>query len=180
MLRLDLAPRELRLHKNIVDPMGFSASAYDAPARSTVNRRSRKQRTGSTATDEEDDDAARVHLKLKKAWDIALAPAKTIPMNAFMLWMSGSGIQIFSILITGMLLMQPVRALVALPKAFVGYETKRGSLLMPKLAFVCAQILVLAMGLYKLQSMGLLPTAASDWLAFLPPKQALETSYVVW
>jgi len=48
----------------------------------------------------------REKLKVKKAWDIALAPAKSIPMNAFMLWMSGGGVQIFSIMITGMLFFQ--------------------------------------------------------------------------
>lgn len=41
-------------------------------------------------------------LKLKKAWEAAMAPAKALPMNAFMLWMAGGGVQIFSIMITGM------------------------------------------------------------------------------
>lgn len=34
-------------------------------------------------------------LRQKKAWDLALAPAKQVPMQAFMMWMSGSGVQIF-------------------------------------------------------------------------------------
>ena len=44
------------------------------------------------------------HLKIKKAWDTAMAPARSIPMNAFMMWMAGNSVQIFSILIVVMLL----------------------------------------------------------------------------
>ncbi|KAF4943920.1 hypothetical protein F66182_18700, partial [Fusarium sp. NRRL 66182] len=37
-------------------------------------------------------------LKLKKAWEVALAPSKQIPMNAIMMYMSGNSLQIFSIM----------------------------------------------------------------------------------
>jgi ER membrane protein complex subunit 4 len=36
-------------------------------------------------------------LKMKKAWEVALAPAKQIPMQAIMMYMSGNTLQIFSI-----------------------------------------------------------------------------------
>jgi hypothetical protein len=35
-------------------------------------------------------------------------------MNAFMLWMSGNGVQIFSVMITGMLFFQPIKALMGI------------------------------------------------------------------
>lgn len=38
-------------------------------------------------------------LKTKKAWDIALSTISQVPMNAFMLYMSGSQLQIFSIMV---------------------------------------------------------------------------------
>lgn len=44
------------------------------------------------------------------------------------------------------------------------------SLLLPKLAFVGFQLALIAMGVYKCSAMGLLPTTASDWLAFMGPK----------
>jgi ER membrane protein complex subunit 4 len=37
-------------------------------------------------------------LKLKKAWEIALAPAKQIPMQGIMMYMSGNSLQIFSMM----------------------------------------------------------------------------------
>jgi hypothetical protein len=49
-------------------------------------------------------------LKAKKAWDVAFGPAKNLPMNAFMLYMSGAGVQIFSMMVVGMLLTNPIKA----------------------------------------------------------------------
>jgi hypothetical protein len=48
-------------------------------------------------------------LKEKRAWDVATAPAKSLPMQAFMLYMSGGGVQIFSIGIVFMLLLTPFK-----------------------------------------------------------------------
>lgn len=42
-------------------------------------------------------------LKLKKAWEVALAPAKQVPMQAIMAYMSGNSLQIFSIMMVFML-----------------------------------------------------------------------------
>ena len=43
-----------------------------------------------------------------------MAPAKSVPMNAFMLYMSGSGVQIFSMMVVGMLLTGPVKAILSI------------------------------------------------------------------
>jgi hypothetical protein len=50
-------------------------------------------------------------LKAKRAWDVALAPLKSLPMQAFMLYMSGGGVQVFSIGIVFVLLLSPFRNL---------------------------------------------------------------------
>ena len=50
-------------------------------------------------------------LKTKRAWDFAISPAKSLPMQAFMLYMSGGGVQIFSMGIVFMLLVTPFRNL---------------------------------------------------------------------
>jgi ER membrane protein complex subunit 4 len=43
-----------------------------------------------------------------------MGPAKTIPMNAIMIYMSGTGVQIFSVMITAMLFWQPIKAIFTL------------------------------------------------------------------
>lgn len=48
-------------------------------------------------------------LKEKRAWDLAVSPAKSLPMQAFMLYMSGGGVQIFSMGIVFMLLLTPFK-----------------------------------------------------------------------
>lgn len=48
-------------------------------------------------------------MKDKRAWDLAIAPAKSLPMQAFMLYMSGGGVQIFSMGIVFMLLLSPFK-----------------------------------------------------------------------
>ncbi|KAF9358816.1 hypothetical protein BGX26_000819 [Mortierella sp. AD094] len=121
-------------------------------------------------------------LKVKKAWDVALAPGKQLPMQAFMLWMSGNSVQIFSVAITAMLMFSPIRAVMSMSQVFERYETVspvkvsflESKLALPKLTFVAMQILTILLGMWKLNSMGLLPTSHSDWLAFLDPKVPLE------
>lgn len=43
--------------------------------------------------------------------EIAVGPGKTVLMNSFMMYMSGAGIHIFSIMITFMGIMNPVKAI---------------------------------------------------------------------
>ena len=155
------------------DPPGFSSVAY-SPA-SARHRSSHRQRSASTST-------PHLQLTYKKSWDLALTPAKSIPMNAFMMWMSGSGVQIFSILITAMLVFQPIRGILGTNAAFAPFQGKPGEtrvdLTMVKLVFIALQLVNLGLGIWKLQSMGLLPTTESDWLQFIPPKHVLHTA--VW
>ena len=53
-------------------------------------------------------------MKDKRAWDLAISPAKSLPMQAFMLYMSGGGVQIFSMGIVVMLLLSPFKNLAAI------------------------------------------------------------------
>lgn len=48
---------------------------------------------------------------MAKAWELAYSPAKSLPMNAIMLYMSGSGVQIFSMMAVGMLITGPLRGI---------------------------------------------------------------------
>ncbi|KAF8599787.1 DUF1077-domain-containing protein [Ceratobasidium sp. AG-I] len=111
-------------------------------------------------------------LKEKRAWDMAISPAKSLPMNAFMLYMSGNGVQIFSIGILVMLLLNPIKAVASINSAFASFTPKGsdptsfGTLTLQKLAFIACNILTMALGIYKCRSMGLVPTGTGDWLAF--------------
>ncbi len=140
-------------------------------------------------------------------------------MNAFMLWMSGNSIQIFSILITVMLFWNSLKAILAVHATFERFAPVSGGsaggaasegeeggptattttndskgtsflaglldlpsdpLVLQKLAYMGMQLVLVALGMWKCHSMGLLPTSASDWLAFEQPKglDALVAGYI--
>jgi hypothetical protein len=98
-------------------------------------------------------------LKLKKAWEVALAPVKQLPMTAIMMYMSGSSLQMFSIMMVAMAFKNPIMGLMATQQAFEKFESEgtRDKLLLVKAVYVAMQILALALGVWKVNGMGLLP-----------------------
>ncbi|GHJ86961.1 hypothetical protein NliqN6_3363 [Naganishia liquefaciens] len=121
-------------------------------------------------------------LKMKKAWEVALSPAKSLPMQAFMLYMSGSGIQLFSMGIVWALLTTPWQAAWNVLTTFEPFKQSSpdaqqsqdpsapkasiGPLILPIITFIGCQVLVLALGVWKCKQMGLVPIGTGDWLQF--------------
>ncbi|XP_014283855.1 ER membrane protein complex subunit 4 [Halyomorpha halys] len=114
------------------------------------------------------------HLIIKKSWDLALGPLKQVPMNLFIMYMSGNSISIFPIMMVGMLVIRPVKALFTMQHTFKMIEGSHAA--GQKFVYFLGNIVNIALALYKCQSMGLLPTHASDWLAFVEPQTQLEYS----
>lgn len=58
--------------------------------------------------------------------EIAMGPGKTVLMNGFMMYMSGAGIHIFSIMITFMGIMNPAKAILGVHggETFLHDETR--------------------------------------------------------
>lgn len=98
-------------------------------------------------------------LKLKKAWEVALAPVKGLPMTGIMMYMSGNSLQIFSIMMVFMAFKNPLMGLISTNQAFERFQTESNSaqMLQVKLVYVAMQLLALALGVWKINAMGLLP-----------------------
>ena len=98
-------------------------------------------------------------LKVKKAWEVALGPLKNLPMTGIMMYMSGNSLQIFSIMMVFMAFKNPIMGLLSTQQTFERFETpgNRGKILQVKLAFVAMQFVALALGIWKINGMGLLP-----------------------
>ncbi|PWZ00671.1 DUF1077-domain-containing protein [Testicularia cyperi] len=150
-----------------IEPIGF----VDPDA---VGKKQTKSKS-TTAPAQIADPAA---LKMAKAWELAHSPAKNLPMNAVMLYMSGSGVQIFSMMAVGMLITSPLKGISSMNTAFSRFSAPGQSLLLPKVLFVLCHLAGIALGLYKCWSMGLLPTETSDWLAWRQARTPLEFSPV--
>lgn len=115
-------------------------------------------------------------LKVKKAWEVALAPLKNLPMTAIMMYMSGNSLQIFSIMMVFMAFKNPIMGIVGTNQAFERFESDRNKaqIVQVKLAYVAMQLVALALGVWKVNAMGLLPTTRSDWLAWEAQRDPLE------
>ncbi|KAL8968086.1 MAG: hypothetical protein Q9183_002631 [Haloplaca sp. 2 TL-2023] len=155
-----------KIASSLPNPPGFSAALTGKRAALASKSPARK-----TPSPEETD-----ILKIKKSWEVALAPAKQIPMNAIMMYMSGNSLQIFSIMMVFMLFKNPLQALMQTNSAFAKYETPRTKSKMwaVKAVYVLMNLMALALGIWKVNGMGLLPTTRSDWLAWETPREPLE------
>ncbi|KAK8207821.1 transmembrane protein 85 [Phyllosticta paracitricarpa] len=159
-------------NSNIPDPPG-----YTAPNKQTRNPKDKAPARKPPSAEEMDT------LKLKKAWELAIAPAKSLPMNAIGMYMTGNSLQIFSIMMVFMLFKNPITALFNINRTFANFETPGTSsrLLGVKLVFVATNCLALALGIWKVNKMGLLPTTRSDWLAWEAEREPLErASFQGW
>lgn len=116
-------------------------------------------------------------LKVKKAWEIATGPAKSIPMNLVMSYMTGNSLQMIPIMMTLMLLWNPLKAIFSETNAaFAGLKTEKNALeiLLPQVVFVVCQLGNIGVGLWKLNNMGLIPNREADWLAWKRAAEVIE------
>jgi len=154
---LEYATLETSRWRNLAPPPGFDTFSSNSKAPSKASTVSQ---------------ASYASLKEKRAWDFAISPAKSLPMQAFMLYMSGGGVQIFSMGIVFMLLMSPFKNIAAINSAFAPFAPTTASaksittLPLQKVVYLLCNLLTLGVGLWKCRSMGLLPTGTGDWLAF--------------
>ncbi|KAK4232424.1 hypothetical protein QBC38DRAFT_464105 [Podospora fimiseda] len=153
------------------DPPGFPTPQTHSKKKDKSSKRD--QRTPPTQ-DEMDT------LKLKKAWEVALAPIKSLPMTGIMMYMSGNSLQIFSIMMVFMAFKNPIMGILATNQAFEKFvsETNKGKVLQVKMVYVACQLVALALGIWKINGMGLLPTTRSDWLAWEAQREPIEHAVV--
>lgn len=131
----------------------------DPPGYTTLKATSSKSKSAVATPRKPPTPAQMDTLKLKKAWEIALAPAKQLPMNAIGMYMSGNSLQIFSIMMVFMLFKGPILAVLGIQGTFQRLESPgiAQQMLLVKAAFVGCNMLALALGIWKVNGMGLLP-----------------------
>ena len=118
------------------------------------------------------------NLRAKRSWDTALAPVKQAAMNLFIMYMSGNTIYTFPIIMA--MAVRPLKTLLSVGTTFkqLDKDTGAASALGQKIVFVLGNLANVALAVCKFNSMALLPTYVSDWLAFADPISRIEWAYV--
>jgi ER membrane protein complex subunit 4 len=112
----------------------------------------------------------------KMAMSLAMKPAQQIAMQAFMLYMSGSQLNMFSINVTTMAILSPLSAIFNMDQTFSKLQDTE--LQIPKLIYLALNLAFLGIGLYKMSSMRLLPTTSADWTSKIVWKTMEETTSI--
>lgn len=116
-------------------------------------------------------------VRVQKAYTFAMGNIQSIFMMGFMMYMSGNGVQIFSMMVTFGGIFQPIKAILTSGQTFERFADANTDMTGPRLVFCAIQVVGLAMALWKLNAMGLLPTHASDWVSNMKPPTPLEHAY---
>jgi len=130
----------------------------------------------SETTSSHSNERTLARLRTAKVWEAARSPISTIFMTLFMSWMSGSNVNIFSIMITVYSFINPIKAILSVNEVFSRFEDHNSSLFLPKLTYIGINLVTLSIAVYKCSVLGLLPTTVSDWISYLPMKRAMEYS----
>jgi hypothetical protein len=96
-----------------------------------------------------------------RAWGMAKSPLSSIFSTAFMGWMMGNQLSIYTIFFIVFALYNPLKSLLATNAQFLPLQQQstEGSTFLPqKLVFAFLNFAALCVGLYKAHSMGLVPT----------------------
>jgi len=162
-------------------PPGFVPRAEQDRATTTTTSSAQQQRAATVATRRAIDAEAlaREHSKfrLQKAFQFAQSQLSGIGMMAFMMWMSGNSVQVFSIMATFGGIAQTTKAILNSKATFERFADKYTDVTVPRMMFCSIQVVGLCLALNKLNAMGLLPTHASDWVSGLAPPRAIERAY---
>ncbi|VEU34517.1 unnamed protein product [Pseudo-nitzschia multistriata] len=119
--------------------------------------------------------AALVAKRKQKAMAIAMKPGSQVAMNAFMMYMSGSNLNIFTINTVSSAILTPITSLFMIERTFGPLDVDAQ---MAKSIYVAINLAWLGIGLYKMSAMRLLPTTSADFADAIVWKDMMETSSI--
>lgn len=119
-------------------------------------------------------------FKKKKMWELSISPAKSILMNVVMSYMSPNDIQVIPIMMLFMLFINTFKEILMVNTKFEQLDQSISSdidtydMNIMKFIYILSSCGNLIVGLWKLNSMGLIPNKSSDWLGWEYPLKSNE------
>lgn len=154
---------------------GFHTLSKCSPTVGHSNLLAAERKGATTSTAPSQNSSALVAKRKAKAMGLATKPGQQILMSAFMMWMSGKTLNIFSINTVTTAILTPITNIFRVESTFGNLECDTST---PKLIFIGLNLAWLAVGLYKMSSMRLLPTTSADFLDYVVWKDMSETSSI--
>jgi len=140
---------------------------------SRLQKAARKSANPSSAPTQ--NTAAVVARRKQKAMAIAMKPGSQVAMNAVMMYMSGSNLNIFSINTVSSAILTPITSLFSIERTFAKLDVDTQT---AKAVYIAINLVWLAVGLYKMSAMRLLPTTSADFADSIVWKDMMETSSI--
>lgn len=134
-----------------------------------------ERKKGGTSASTTQNSAVLTAKKQQKAMALATKPGQQVLMNAFMMYMSGKNLNIFSISTTSSAIITPITSIFRVENMFGKFDVDTT---VPKLVFVAINLAWLGVGIYKMTSMRLLPTSSSDFTDYVVWKDMMETTSI--
>jgi len=178
---------DLNLNENDADyttlqklPRALGMRRVTTMERQFQNKATSTVADGALAAKEKKQQRAIIAKKQSNAMGMATSPGKSIMMNGFMMYMSGSTLNIWSLNVTSMSILTPIKSILGMSSAFTKFEDPDGKvdLQMAKLVFLVLNVMWLGVGLYKMSNMRLLPTTSADWNGRIYWKEMMEVSSI--
>lgn len=110
------------------------------------------------------------------AMGIARGQAQSIFQIGFGMWMMGASINMWTLMMLSFQGVAPFRALFNVKQAFAAVDAPGVSLTMPKIIYVAIHGLCALIVIWKVRSLGLIPTKSADWVWMLPGRVPSELS----
>lgn len=149
-------------NKEIITPKGYSESTTYVTGTSTPSTKS----SGKIYNAELNNN------KKTQLWTIARSNYSSILMNIVMNYMSPNDVQIIPIMMLAMLFINTFKEIMLINGKFnnlndsIDGEVDEYDLILMKLVYLLSCLINLIIGIWKLNSMGLIPNKQSDWLPF--------------
>ena len=154
---------------------GFHTLSKCPPTIGHSNILDAERKVGTAAASIAHNSDALVAKRKQKAMALATKPGNQLAMNAFMLWMSGKSLNIWTINTTTTAVITPITNIFRVESIFENLDTDTQT---PKLIFIGLNVVWLLMGLFKMTSLRLLPTTAADFMDSVVWKEMSETSSI--
>lgn len=114
-------------------------------------------------------------LRMKKNWEFSYSPLKNLPMNLVMSYFAPNSLQLMSILMVFNFFLTPLKEITSNLSRFDTFENVEPiDAMLMKLCYIACWLCNLGVGVWKLNSMGLIPNARSDWLSWETALTVLE------